>query len=354
MAGAIGRDALGPLLASALFGDIPRSLLGWIPSGLAAVTHSSPSWLRGGDRAEGLERAFEANWLSAHRVEFSTDQKAFSLDEGFLSLFGKAGQLRSGPIWIANGTDAQNGGRIITSPVQFSNDCLVGEAVPCGWPFHGALDALGLIGADIPTSTAIDNTDRFPFLSPEGALTPVVIGRGYPMQIIDGGYFDNGGALTALELARWLETHGSQSLGPTSRRPIHPIIVQATTAFATANMVDTVSCQSAPDNPTRSRGKQNLLQFFAPIGGINAVRTGHEAVVWREIRDHYCDPQDRRFFHFYLFDNDQFTVPLNWTLSRTIVGHVWDEAIDDLNNCGEYNALKGTLKSPMPLASCKP
>jgi hypothetical protein len=354
MARAIGRDALGPLLASALFGDIPRSLLGWIPSALAAVTRSSPSWLRGGDRAEGLERAFEANWLSAYRAEFSAEQKVFSLDEGFLSLFGQAGQLRPGPIWIANGTDAQNGGRIITSPVQFSNDCVADEAVPCGWPFHGALDALGLIGADIPTSTAIDNTDRFPFLSPEGALTPVVIGREYPMQIIDGGYFDNGGALTALELARWLEAQGSQSFGATSRRLVRPIIVQATTAFATANAVDTVSCQSAPDNPTRSRGKQNLLQFFAPIGGINAVRTGHEAVVWREIRDHYCDQRDQRFFHFYLLNNDEFTVPLNWTLSRRVVGYVWDKAIDDLNNCGEYNALKAALKSHMPRGSCKP
>jgi hypothetical protein len=349
MADAIGRDALGPLLTSALFGDIPRSLLGWIPSALAAATNSSPSWLRGGDRAEGLERAFEANWYSAYRMAFP----AFSLENSFLSLFGKAGQPRPGPIWIANGTDAQNGGRILTSPVQFSKDCLVGESVPCEWPFHGASDALALIGADVPISTAVDNTDRFPFLSPEGALTSVTIKHEYPTQVIDGGYFDNAGSLTALELARWLETHGSQLVGRTPGS-VHPIIVQATTAFAEADDVDIVSCQAIPDDPTRSRGRSDLLQFFAPIGGVNAVRSGHEATVLREIRDQYCDPRNQRFFHFYLFNNNEYAVPLNWTLSKTIVDYVWKTAIGSQSNCDQYNALKAALTSPVPRIACGP
>src|SRR5207249_3453458 len=63
---ALGRDALGPALAGSLFGDIPRALL-YVPGYLARRV---ALWLlgipyqpmRGGDRAEALERAFAANW----------------------------------------------------------------------------------------------------------------------------------------------------------------------------------------------------------------------------------------------------------------------------------------------------
>lgn len=208
---ALQSDALGPLLASALFGDVPRAALGWIPVGIASLAGASPSWLRGGDRAEGLELAFEGNWKSAVEKFFPAgDQRAVLFDAPFLSLFNSAGAATPGPIWIGNGTDAQNGGRVLTLPIQRPippQQCPPGDiSRPCGWPFSDALDALALLGVDVPVSVAVDNTDRFPFLSPEGALTstrPADKGQ-YPTQVIDGGYFDNAGALTALELARWL------------------------------------------------------------------------------------------------------------------------------------------------------
>jgi hypothetical protein len=50
-----------------------------------------------------------------------------------------------------------------------------------------------------------------------------------------------------------------------------------------------VRCDGDPDDPAKSKGKESVFQFFAPIGGINAVRMGHGAAVLREIRDTYCN-----------------------------------------------------------------
>jgi hypothetical protein len=79
------------LLASALFGDVPRAALGWIPVAITSVAGSSPYWLRGGDRAEGLERAFESNWKRAVETTFPAEgQRPILLDAPFLSLFSSA------------------------------------------------------------------------------------------------------------------------------------------------------------------------------------------------------------------------------------------------------------------------
>jgi hypothetical protein len=345
MQSALQADALGPLLASALFGDVPRAAFGWIPVAITSVAGLSPHWLRGGDRAEGLERAFEANWRTAVAKAFPSGQRPVLFDAPFLSLFSSTTRTRPGPIWIANGTDAQNGGRVLTLPIRPAEKCLPGKMpLPCGWPFRDALDVLALLGADVPISTAVDNTDRFPFLSPEGALMPLnpgVSGR-YPTQVIDGGYFDNAGALTALELARWLHDEGP---GVTGRQTdsIRPIIVEATTAFAKADKVNVVRCNGDPDDPANSKGRQSILQFFAPIGGINAVRSGHGAAVLREIRDTYCN-DSQSFFHFYLFDTGDHVVPLNWTMSKTMAGYIWNNAIEEESNRSEYEKLIEVLK----------
>ena len=346
---ALQSDALGPLLASALFGDVPRAAFGWIPVGGAWLAGASPSWLRGGDRAEGLELAFEGNWKSAVEKFFPGGaQRPVLFDAPFLSLFNSAAATTPGPIWIANGTDAQNGGRVLTLPIQRPmppEQCAPGDiSRPCGWPFSDALDALALLGADVPVSVAVDNTDRFPFLSPEGALTstrPADKGQ-YPTQVIDGGYFDNAGALTALELARWLHNEGPRIINR-DQGSVQPIIVEATTVFAKAGEVDIVRCDVNNDDPAKSKGRSSLRQFFAPIGGVNAVREGHSAAVLREIRDNYCS-NGQSFFHFYLLDTDDWHVPLNWTLSKAIADHIWNDAMGIGNNPDEHQKLTKVLQ----------
>ena len=90
--------------------------------------------------------------------------------------------------------------------------------------FADALDGLHVLKSDVRASTAAHNSARFSYISPAGNLgrrkDPVEESRGWRPadldgwkrwlkgwngSVIDGGYFENYGALTALELARAAE-----------------------------------------------------------------------------------------------------------------------------------------------------
>ena len=72
--------------------------------------------------------------------------------------------------------------------------------------FIDSLDALHVLGNDVRASTAAHNSARFMYISPAGDL-----GSAHG-SVIDGGYFENFGALSALEIARtaMLELKGKE------------------------------------------------------------------------------------------------------------------------------------------------
>jgi hypothetical protein len=312
----LGHDVLGALLAGALAVDIPRNILSPFAAAARMVVGGQP---RGGDRAEAIERAFEELWGDGEDgLPFKAPYLLlFYGDLGPQSL-PPAGTYRAGmPLWIANGTDAGTGGRLLTLP--FLPDRT--------WPFAAAADALSVLWGDVPISTAIDNTSRFPYLEPSGELLryePRTAARSLKdrlcdqvrfcksgsTEVIDGGYFENEGLLTALELAQWLETNGKAALGGT--REVQPIIIQATgNGSPDLRPEDVVRVGGPPDDPTRPHLMPAPLQILAPLAGLNAVRGGHSAVLLRAARDTYRE----RFFHFALPGQAGREVPLNWVLS---------------------------------------
>jgi len=332
------KDALGPLLAGALFGDTPRALLGGFE--LLSGQRTLP---RGGDRAEALERAFENSWSGAidelSKIK-GLPRQSTSFDQSFLSLYFDARkQVSNVPLWLANGTDSQNGERLITSPFRLNPDT-----------FLGAKDVLALLQSDIPISTAIDNTARFPYLSPDGELQPLFkVEDEKPTQIIDGGYFENEGMETALELAHYLQT--TKALD--GKYKIEPIIVEAT-ADADKGVKDSqiVRCGSVfKDDPKRSDGGDRPSQLFAPLSGLYSVRAGHSGLSLRRARAEFCQrgqtgdapARDQAFFHFYLYRPDGEDVPLNWVLSKHIANYIWLQALHNCANHSELAALKRVL-----------
>ena len=156
-------DFLAPALASWVFTDTPASFLPDL--GL-------------GDRGTALERSFE-------------DASGGLLTRPFLSLFPytKAQAAEANALWrpilLLNATHEETGKRIITGHVLIERDV-----------FIDSLDALYVLGKDVRASTAAHNSARFSYVSPAGDLGNL---HGW---VIDGGYFENYGALSALELAR--------------------------------------------------------------------------------------------------------------------------------------------------------
>ena len=110
------------------------------------------------------------------------------------------------PILLLNATHEETGKRIITSHVLIERD-----------DFVDALDALHVLDHDVRASTAAHNSARFSYISPAGNLgrrkTRTTVANGLPTtgtskdrfeawlaqwngSVIDGGYFENFGALS--------------------------------------------------------------------------------------------------------------------------------------------------------------
>jgi hypothetical protein len=160
-------DFLAPALSSLVFQDAPSSFL--------------PDFGQG-DRAAALEEGFE------HASKDSL------LARPFLSFFRK-GDLASHeekawwrPILLLNATHEETGNRIITGHVLIERNVFV-----------DSMDALRMLGQDVRASTAAHNSARFTYVSPAGDL------GNRNGSVIDGGYFENFGALSALELAHAAE-----------------------------------------------------------------------------------------------------------------------------------------------------
>jgi len=158
---ALGGDFLGPALGAMLYPDL---LQRFVPVPLFA------------DRAAALETAWEARW---HAV-FGDGRLAGS----FLGLWRKG---RPWPALLLNGTSLNGGGRLVASNLQLGADHVGGD--------HS--DLLALLGGDIPASAAAGSSARFPYIGPLGTFRTAA---GTADAVADGGYFENLGASTLLEL----------------------------------------------------------------------------------------------------------------------------------------------------------
>ncbi|GGF85172.1 hypothetical protein GCM10007301_51330 [Azorhizobium oxalatiphilum] len=160
------------------------------------------------DRAALLEQAWEIHFATL------TDSKARREDgdRGLSHRLFQSSMRADGrwvPLLVLNGTSVGTGQRIITSdllptycPSPWLPNCPERERQHI---FRQSLDYQALIAPDatpardIRLSTAASNSARFPVLSPPGTIRDPslnVIDR-----VVDGGYFENFGALSAQELA---------------------------------------------------------------------------------------------------------------------------------------------------------
>jgi hypothetical protein len=327
----LGGDTLAPLLAGMLIDDVPHALFGWIP----AVVGATPS--RGGDRAEAQERGFELLWRTdSRRIWDDPDDRPMPFDRGFLNLFyGAKGQPRAGvPLWLPNATDALAGRRVLPSP--FASDD------PSQWPFRDTGDALALLGADLPIATAIDNSARFAFLSPAGELTPLRPPRDLtdpryrqrPTSVVNGGYFDNTGLTSALELAAWLQ--GPEGRKAAGGRPVEPILIEASAGPGRA-----VRCGGGPKDDPAAAAAATPQAMLAPVIGPTALRGDYADLVQRQARDTGCPHQ--AYFHFTLHTPPEGEVPLNWTLPDTTAAWIWQQAMHTRDNAEETTRLRAAL-----------
>lgn len=187
----LSADLLSPLVGATLFTDFTQRFL---PYPFGAL-----------DRARALESSFEAAASPTRQAGGGP------LAQSFLAHWRPAENL--GPALLLNATDAATGKRVIIAPFAVRPS---GSAHQPGgvahFPFWRQTESGREIAEpiDIRLSTAAGMSARFPWMTPAATVTTTVIEgqskRPVSVRLVDGGYVDNSGVETALDLLASLET----------------------------------------------------------------------------------------------------------------------------------------------------
>ncbi len=173
------RDYLSPLVARALFPDFVQRFL--------------PITLSEWSRARALEKALEHSWEQALRATSGgTAWQGKALEAGVLASWTAKG---SRPALLLNTTEAGSGRRRLIAPFSF------GEAKGYDIRFLPMSKEY-----DVPLSAAAIASARFPWLTPAAWFWGQERAtKRTKFRLVDGGFFENSGVATAMDLIAELE-----------------------------------------------------------------------------------------------------------------------------------------------------
>jgi hypothetical protein len=270
------QDLLSPLLAIGLFPDliqrfIPFSIYGW-------------------DRANGLEIAFENAW-----DKLSVSDRENPLKQSFYQYWQPQGVA---PALALNTTIVENGKRLVISPfkIKLPNQ----ENI--------ALDESGL---DLRLSTAAGLSARFPFVTPVGWYKRSSDGN--KLRLADGGYFDNSGIPTAIDIGRTLQK--VEGYGK-SFKIIYLAIVD-----------------QPEDSSVKSLKSSGLNEIWSPIRALFSAREARSQSAIElsayTLNDGIADPFKLVFRTLMLQKvslDKQIRLPLGWQLATTSKEFIYGQA----------------------------
>jgi hypothetical protein len=195
-------DALTPVLAGLTQPDLAQRFL---PFGFP-------------DRQKALEEGWERGWSRTMNGD-----SLFS--KGILTALPASSPL---PSLFLNGTMVETGDRTITSdlrirPLETAATCTQpdgGDNPLC--EFRNAFDSFAYLRQDIPFSAGAGMSARFTYVSPAGRLPKKDAGEGIAGHVVDGGYFENSGAVTAAEIVNLIRRVAA---GHPEWRPLRPYVI---------------------------------------------------------------------------------------------------------------------------------
>src|SRR6266480_3317359 len=234
------------------------------------------------DRGRWLERSWENAW----RNTMHTDRFAKS----FLDLWQDRHLYV--PSLFLNGTSVESGNRIIASNILIDANFLeatdaTGKLLPVSQHIERRHPKI-----DMPLSTAAHMSARFTYVSPAGRFAPD------GTHVVDGGYFENSGAATALDILRQVNNELRQNA---ELRAIIPQIIMISnnplgvasgsrdltmTKQALKNVARTAAAEAARREPGTF-----LEDALAPIYSLLATREARGEYAQRAIgqaQAEYC------------------------------------------------------------------
>lgn len=382
----------GDFLSATIFTYFYKDSLG----GLARILGLS-------DRAVALEEAWQRQYrrFVSHKAGGGA---ASGLELPFLNVAGFRDEARCSPWWrpllFFNSTDVDTGRRVIVSSVTLRTksprgklDPLVVSLHPDAYDLHLLLadrpeeegrrvdpqnvnfvEFLGVksspIVQDIRLSTAAALSARFPFITPPG----IVLNRKLQLvgRLVDGGYYENFGAATALDIAKQLKAAG-----------LDPFLLEITNDPEIVGPVtipaNGTSCQFDPGDPVceeppvvRATDEHLFSDIRGPLRAFFGSRSAQGAHSLWELANFAgaeksgClmdgDHDHPSFKHIFLAPQYVYSpqtqtctkanVPMSWWLSKPVQAYIAKE-IPKLQEIATLMKIDDSEKANPPTAACE-
>jgi hypothetical protein len=324
----LGQDFLSPALGSMLYPDFIQRFL--------------PVPVDYFDRGRALELGWERGW----RDTMGNNRLAGS----FVDLWNAPREWM--PALFLNGTSVEKGNRIITTNLRLTNVFLDAEDAADKLAEHG-LPATKA-GCFIPLSTAADMSARFTYVSPAGRFPG-------GSHVVDGGYFENSGATTALEIVLrikdWCRYSNITNVDV-------KVIMISNDPRKGLLMIAPAKPVPEPPGPKRSKAVTSQGDFlgdlmsppYALLNTRNARGTYAQKAIGREQRRFKAGeapetpPSTKDIIYFALRDT-KVPLPLGWMLSREAAKTMQEQLYLNDNVVHNGESMDDVLKSlPVRLA----
>ena len=236
------------------------------------------------------------------------------------------------PALFLNGTSVKTGRRIITSNLAVGSN---GAALQ---PFPDALDFNAITDIAIRPSTAANNSARFPVVGPPGSIPHAAPLTGTAEQIVDGGYFENFGATTGLDIT----VLARRALPATSK-----IIFVQISSDATLSLVPNGDLAA----PVPAGGFEWGSELRAPPSALLQTRSARGLQEVALTQSVIAQEFGGNFVHFALSQGCGNRAPLGWVLSnyaRESLNQAWSRP-----TCAQprVQALIDAMQPVKPLAA---
>jgi hypothetical protein len=145
---------------------------------------------------EPVDRLIPGKWIQRDRGQVLADSfLSVASDRNYLSaaISDTFNSKSARPVLVSVAMDMANGRRFVMAPVQPNKDGVTAE----WWPGDALAESYDKTGQQISVLNAAGLSARFPWITPTGRLST---SNNEDVVLTDGGYFDNSGADTVIDL----------------------------------------------------------------------------------------------------------------------------------------------------------
>lgn len=304
----LGEDFLAPVVGAMLYPDLFQRFLFWPVSSF--------------DRARTLEGAWEKAWKQTKRND--------RFSKPFDALWKNQGQKWL-PALFLNSTWVETGKRLIISNLRLTPE-----------DFNDAEDLNNFYTQEsLPLSTAVHLSARFTYVSPAGTLKKE--GRIYG-RAVDGGYFENSGETTVLEILQAIDelADAENDVISSAWKKVKPVVIHISNQPVDPRYI-TIRL-ATKDKDKASSPAPFLNEALSPV--ITMLNTRNARAVYARETVMWHVGQEN-FLHFGLSKN-KMGFPLGWVLSDAVQRQL-DNQLDNktaaFDNPANLNQISSLLNN---------